>query len=62
CTNSGDSTTWTKSNRTISYGCNDTLSQCDTANSGGSQTFSSTTETSEIAAYTIKEPSSTLYK
>ena len=55
CTNSGDSTSWTKNDRTISYGCNDTLSACDTSYSGGSRTFNTTTKTSTIAAYTIKD-------
>ena len=31
CTNSGDSTSWIKNDRTIRYGCNDNLSTCDTS-------------------------------
>ncbi len=55
CTNSGDSTTWTNANRTITYGCSDSNSGCDTAASGGSKAFSTTTKTASIAAYTIKD-------
>ncbi|MBE6148665.1 MAG: prepilin-type N-terminal cleavage/methylation domain-containing protein [Firmicutes bacterium] len=55
CTNSGDSTTWTNSNRTIAWGCKDDHAGCDTSYSGSSKTFNSTTIQSEIASYTIKD-------
>ena len=56
CTNSGDSTSWTTSNRTINYGCSDTGgSGCNSSYSGGSTTFSTSTKTSTIASYTIKD-------
>lgn len=55
CTNDGDSTTWTNSTRTISYGCSDSESGCNSSYSGGSTTFTSTTKTSTIASYTIKD-------
>ena len=55
CTDSGDSTTWIKTDRTISYGCKDNHSGCDTSYSGGNQTFTTNTKTSTIAAYTIKD-------
>ena len=55
CTNSGDSTTWTKDNRKINYGCDDDESGCKSSYSGGSQTFTSTTTTSLISSYTIKD-------
>ncbi len=55
CTNSGDSTAWTSGNRTIYYGCSDDGSGCSTGNSGGSVTFNTTTSTTTIAAYTIKD-------
>ena len=47
---SGQSTTWTKDNRTISVKCNDALSGC--SQDSFSNTFSSTTKTSNI---TIKD-------
>ena len=53
CSSSGDSTTWTNANRTINKRCNDAHSGCSTANI--SQTFSTTTKTSRIAAYTITD-------
>ena len=55
CTNSGDSTTWTSGNRTITWGCSDTLSGCKTGYTGGSQTYTTSTKTATIAAYTIKD-------
>ena len=57
CTNTGDSTSWTSGNRTIKYGCKDgeDESGCDPNNSGGERVFSSTTKTSSIASYTIKD-------
>ena len=55
CTNSGDSTTWTSGNRTITWGCSDTLSGCKTGYTGGSQTYTTSTKTVTIASYTIKD-------
>ena len=55
CTSSGDSTTWTKNNRTITYGCSDSHSGCNSSNKGGSKTFNTTTKTASIDAYTIKD-------
>ncbi|MBQ2909184.1 MAG: type II secretion system protein [Bacilli bacterium] len=57
CTDSGDSTSWTSGNRTIYWGCSDGTNQsgCNTSYSGGSTPFTSTTKTSTIAAYTIKD-------
>lgn len=54
CTNSGDSTTWTSGNRTIYYGCSD-ASGCNSSYSGGSKIFNTTTKTSSIPSYTIKD-------
>lgn len=54
CTNSGDSTTWTRNDRTINYGCND-ANGCKDNYKGGSKTFSTNTQTSPISAYTIKD-------
>ena len=54
CTNSGDSTTWTTSDRTIYYGCSDDDSGCDPKHSGGSVLFNRTTTTATIDKYTIK--------
>ena len=54
CTNSGDSTTWTRNDRTINYGCND-ANGCKDNYKGGSKTFSTNTQTSIISAYTIKD-------
>ena len=57
CSNRGDSTTYTKDNRTIYYGCLDSSesgqSGCNTSEK--SVEFKSTTVTSDIAAYTIKD-------
>ena len=53
CTNRWDSTSWTSGNRTIYYGCSDGDSWCATAEA--STTYSSTTQTATIAAYTIKD-------
>ena len=55
CTNSGDSTKWTNSNRTINWGCSDSQSGCNASYSGGSTSFTTTTKTATIAAYTIKD-------
>ena len=55
CTNSGDSTTWTKNDRTISWGCDDGTSGCNSSYSGSSKKFTSTTKNSTIAEYTIKD-------
>ncbi len=55
CTKSGDSTTWTNGNRTISWGCNDSRSGCNASYSGSSKAFTTTTTTATIAAYTIKD-------
>ena len=55
CTNTGDSTTWINTDRTITWGCEDTASGCHTSFTGGSQVFNTTTKTSTIAAYTIKD-------
>ena len=55
CTNSGDSTTWTSGNRTITWGCSDTLSGCKTGYTGGSQTYTTSTKIATIAAYTISD-------
>ncbi len=54
CTNSGDSTEWTSSDRTIIYGCSD-ASGCDTSFNGGSVVFNETTTTATIPSYTIKD-------
>lgn len=53
CTNSGDSTSWTSGSRTIYRGCSDGQSGCSTATA--STTYSSTTRTATIAAYTIHD-------
>ena len=57
CTVSGESTTWTKNNRTINFGCSDGTNEsgCDASASGGSKIFNTTTKTSNIAAYVIKD-------
>jgi hypothetical protein len=54
CTNTGDSTTWTKGDRTITYGCND-ANECNSSYQGGSQTFSTTTKTATITTYEIRD-------
>ena len=54
CTHDGDSTTYATS-RTIYYGCKDDNSGCDPNNSGGNTKFTSTTVTSKIASYVIKD-------
>ncbi len=57
CSNSGDSTTYTKNNRKIYYGCSDNSesgqSGCKTATKNVE--YSTTTVTDTIAAYTIKD-------
>ena len=53
CTNDGDSSSWTNQNRIITRGCNDTLSGCVTNTI--SQTFSTSTQTAVIPAYTISD-------
>ena len=55
CIISGDSTTWTKDNRTISYGCSDNVSGCSKSNSGGSIEFSTTIKIGVIPSYIIKD-------
>ena len=55
CTDSGDSTEWTKNPKTIVYGCSDAHSLCASGENGGSQTFSTTTTTASIPAYTIRD-------
>jgi prepilin-type N-terminal cleavage/methylation domain-containing protein len=56
CTSSGDSTSWTTGNRTITYGCSDPgVSGCDPSYSGGSKTYSSSIWTDTIPEYTIKD-------
>lgn len=55
CTNSGDSTTWIKTNRTLNYGCSDSHSGCNTSFSGGTKTFTATAKTDTVPAYTIKD-------
>lgn len=55
CTNGWDNTNWTKEDRTISYGCKDDQSWCDSNYAWGSSKFTTTTETATIAAYTIKD-------
>lgn len=54
CTNSGDSTTWTKQSRTIKWGCSDDGSGCVT-DILGQQVYNSTIKTSTIASYTIQD-------
>ena len=62
CTNSGDSKNWQKTNRTINYGCSDTGgSGCNSSAKGGSKTFTTTTKTATIAAYTIKDNAGNSY-
>ena len=58
CTHSGDSTTWTNSNRTIYYGCNNSSSNsgCLIKNQNvatASHVFDTTRKTATISAYTI---------
>jgi len=53
CTYSGASTNWATS-RTISWGCDDE-SRSGCASSGGSKTFTTTTTTWQVPAYTIKD-------
>lgn len=53
CTNSGDSTSWINTDRTITWGCSDANSGCKTSNSGGNTLFSSTTRTATIGSYVI---------
>ena len=55
CTESGDSTVWTKENRKIYYGCNDPDSGCKAGASGGYNEYSSTTKTASIGSYVIKD-------
>ena len=55
CTNSGDSTTWIKNDRTLTYGCSDSHSGCNTSFSGGTKTFTATAKTDTVPAYTIKD-------
>lgn len=55
CTNGGDSTTWVNTNRTIYWGCNDTLSKCNPNYSGGNKEYTKTKETDSISSYTIMD-------
>ena len=55
CTIDGESTTWTNSNRTISWVCNDAQSGCEPLYDGSSKSFTATTKTSQIDSYTIKD-------
>lgn len=55
CTNSGDSTSWTKNNRTITWGCSDDASGCKEGKSGGRTEYTVTTKTATIPAYTIED-------
>ena len=48
CTDDGDSTTWTKNNRKITYGCDDQESGCSPSYNGGEEEFTSTTQTATI--------------
>ena len=53
CTNSGDSTTWIKNDRTLTYGCSDSHSGCNASFSGGTKTFTETAKTDTVQAYTL---------
>ena len=53
CKYDGESTTWTKLDRTISYGCSDTDSGCSTKIEN--KTFNKTTKVGVIPSYTIKD-------
>ena len=55
CTNRGDSTDWTKGNRTIYYGCNDRTNESGCATAERNVPFTTTTQTATIASYTIKD-------
>ena len=55
CTYTGESTTWTNANRTITTGCIDPTSGCDPVYSGGVTTFTTTTQTGTLTSYTIKD-------
>lgn len=55
CTNSGDSTTWIKTNRTLNYGCSDSHSGCNSAFSGGTKVFETSVKQGTVEAYTIKD-------
>ena len=55
CTNSGDSTDWTKSNRIIYYGCSDNDSGCDDNYNGGYKEYNATIKTDKIASYIIRD-------
>ncbi|MBE6155728.1 MAG: prepilin-type N-terminal cleavage/methylation domain-containing protein [Firmicutes bacterium] len=55
CTNSGDNYSWTNRDVTITYGCNDAESGCNASYSGGTKTFNTTTTTSKINSYTVKD-------
>ena len=55
CTNRGDSTTWIKNDRTLTYGCSDSHSGCNASFSGGTKTFTATAKTDTVPAYTIKD-------
>lgn len=55
CTLTGDSTTWTRNDREIIWGCTDSHSGCNTSYSGGSKTYDYTIETDTIVAYQIRD-------
>ena len=62
CVVSGDSTTYTSSNRTISYKCSDTGgSGCNTSFSGGSKEFNTTTKQGKVGPYSIKDNADNSY-
>lgn len=54
CEYSGESTTWTNNNRTISLGCDDNLSGCAMSYKW-SKTYSSTVAEAEFGSYTIED-------
>jgi prepilin-type N-terminal cleavage/methylation domain-containing protein len=58
CTQSGGSTQWVNTSRTIYWGCSDATSGCKSGYSGGSTYYSPTNswvQTTTISAYTIKD-------
>ena len=56
CTNRGDSTSWTNSNRRIYYGCTDTGgSECSSSSSEKFRKFETSTRTATIDQYTISD-------
>ncbi len=55
CSWEGESTTWTKSSRTIEVGCNDKGSGCNTSYSGRTWTYNSGTTKTARLSYTIRD-------